>query len=179
MTSSSHTHHPAWQLLQTLLRCPSVTPQEAGTFAILTQILKAKGFTVQQQKFGDTSNLFACRLGKTHNLFHLMFLGHVDVVPPGLPELWDKPAFAGESMGDLLIGRGAVDMKGAIACFCTALDHLGTTHLDQLTLSIFLTSDEEGTGKNGVKKMIPWLQKMRALPFRLIFVVGEPTVLKK
>ena len=111
-----------------LLRCRSVTPAEGGAFRFSKATLKAAGFTVHRMTFkepgaDDVENLYA-RIGTAAP--HLMFAGHTDVVPPGDEKAWKHPPFGGEVAGDTLYGRGAVDMKGGIACAVAAvLDHLG------------------------------------------------------
>src|SRR5688572_11588566 len=101
-----------------LLRCPSVTPEEGGALSYLETMLKRAGFAVHRMTFSepgaaDVQNLYA-RIGTAAP--HLMFAGHTDVVPPGDPSAWSHGPFAGEIEGGVLYGRGAVDMKGAIAC---------------------------------------------------------------
>jgi len=110
-----------------LLRCRSVTPAEGGALKFLEATLKAAGFTVHRMTFkepgaDDVENLYAC-IGTASP--HLTFAGHTDVVPPGDEKAWKHPPFAGEVDGTELYGRGAVDMKGGIACAVAAvLDHL-------------------------------------------------------
>ncbi len=105
-----------------------MTPAEGGALAFLEKTLKAAGFTVHRMTFSepgtaDVENLYA-RIGTSAP--HLMFAGHTDVVPTGDEKRWSHPPFSGEVAGDLLFGRGAVDMKGGIACaVAAALDHLG------------------------------------------------------
>src|SRR5881398_3674119 len=113
-------------LARDLLRCPSVTPAEAGALGVIEGALKAAGFTVERVTFAEpgtapVENLYA-RIGATQP--HLVFAGHTDVVPPGDGAKWSHPPFAGEIADGALYGRGAVDMKGAIACALAAsLDH--------------------------------------------------------
>src|SRR3954467_3579711 len=114
-------------LTSELVRCPSVTPAEGGALAFLERTLKAAGFTVHRVTFqhpgvDDVENLYA-RIGTAAP--HLMFAGHTDVVPPGDEGAWAHPPFAGAIKDGMLYGRGAVDMKGGIACAIAAvLDHL-------------------------------------------------------
>jgi succinyl-diaminopimelate desuccinylase len=114
-------------LARDLLRCPSVTPAEGGALALIERVLKGAGFTVQRVTFAEpgtapVENLYA-RIGDASP--HLMFAGHTDVVPPGDDANWSHPPFAGEITDGTLYGRGAVDMKGAVACaMAAALDHL-------------------------------------------------------
>src|ERR1700733_2793039 len=110
-----------------LLRCPSMTPEDGGALAYLQDVLSKAGFDVHRMTFAEAStapieNLYA-RIGTEKP--NLVFAGHTDVVPPGDEAAWHHPPFAGEIAGDMLYGRGAVDMKGGIACFvAAALDHL-------------------------------------------------------
>src|ERR1700726_3407665 len=106
-----------------LIRCPSVTPAEGGALAYLGRVLEGAGFTVHRVKFSepdsaDVENLYA-RIGA--DAPHLVFAGHTDVVPPGEETRWRRPPFGGEIGDGELYGRGAVDMKGAIACAVAAV----------------------------------------------------------
>jgi succinyl-diaminopimelate desuccinylase len=146
-----------------LLRCPSVTPQEAGALSYLETALKRAGFATHRMTFAEpgtepVDNLYA-RIGKSAP--HLMFAGHTDVVPPG-EQPWSHPPFAGEVADNLLYGRGAVDMKGALACKLAAtLDHLaangGTPQkTGKGSISFLITGDEEGIAVNGTIKLLKW-----------------------
>ena len=110
-----------------LIRCPSVTPAEGGALTMIERMLKGAGFTVHRVTFEEAGtdpieNLYA-RIGTAAP--HLMLTGHTDVVPPGDEAKWSHPPFASEIAGGMLYGRGAVDMKGAIACkMAAALDYL-------------------------------------------------------
>ena len=114
-------------LARDLLRCPSVTPTEGGALALIERALQEAGFAVHRVTFEEpgtdpVENLYA-RIGDTAP--HLMFAGHTDVVPPGDEAKWTHPPFASQIADGMLYGRGAVDMKGAIACAVAAsLDHL-------------------------------------------------------
>src|SRR5471030_1239177 len=116
-------------LARDLLRCRSVTPAEGGALKFLEATLMAAGFTVHRMTFSelgadDVENLYA-RIGSAAP--HLMFAGHTDVVPPGDEKAWTHPPFSGEVADGELYGRGAVDMKGGIACAVAAvLDHLSS-----------------------------------------------------
>src|SRR5712691_8358801 len=115
-------------LARALLRCPSVTPADNGALGVIAEVLKQAGFDVHRMTFTDPTaepvmNLYA-RIGTQAP--HLCFAGHTDVVPPGDERNWTHPPFAAEVAEGALYGRGAVDMKGAIACAMAAsLDHLG------------------------------------------------------
>ncbi|HEX3709750.1 MAG TPA: succinyl-diaminopimelate desuccinylase [Pseudolabrys sp.] len=148
-----------------LVRCPSVTPAEGGALAFLERTLKAAGFTVHRMTFkeagtADVENLYA-RIGKASP--NLMFAGHTDVVPPGDETAWRHPPFAGATNGGLLYGRGAVDMKGGIACAIAAvLDHLAANggkpqKSGKGSISFLITGDEEGIAVNGTPKLLQWV----------------------
>ena len=143
-----------------LLRCRSVTPAEGGALKYLEGVLKAAGFAVHRMTFSepgadDVENLYA-RIGTAAP--HLMFAGHTDVVPPGDEKAWTHPPFAGEQAGGELYGRGAVDMKGGIACALAAvLDHLGGHGgKPKGSISFLITGDEEGIAVNGTPKLLAW-----------------------
>src|SRR3954469_10456203 len=119
----------ALSIARDLLRCPSVTPDEAGALGVLENVLKEAGFQVHRVTFSelgtaDVENLYA-RIGE--GAPHLTFAGHTDVVPPGEESAWSHGAFSGDVKDGFLYGRGAVDMKGGIACSVAAvLDHLAS-----------------------------------------------------
>jgi succinyl-diaminopimelate desuccinylase len=143
-----------------LLRCPSVTPAEGGALAYLAAILGAAGFAVHRMTFSepgaaDVENLYA-RIGT--GMPHLMFAGHTDVVPPGDPKSWSHDPFAGDIADGVLFGRGAVDMKGAIACKLAAtLDYLAANGgKPKGSISFLITGDEEGIAVNGTIKLLKW-----------------------
>jgi succinyl-diaminopimelate desuccinylase len=147
-------------LARDLLRCPSVTPAEGGALKFLEGVLKAAGFTVHRMTFtepgaDDVENLYA-RIGSAAP--HLMFAGHTDVVPPGDEKAWAHPPFAGAVDNGLLYGRGAVDMKGGIACALAAvLDHLAAHDgKPKGSISFLITGDEEGIAVNGTPKLLAW-----------------------
>ncbi len=147
-------------IAQDLLRCPSVTPAEGGALSLLEGVLKGAGFTVHRMTFSepgadDVENLYA-RIGS--GAPHLMFAGHTDVVPPGDPKSWSHAPFAGDIDGGVLYGRGAVDMKGAIACkLAAALDHLAAHGgKPKGSISFLITGDEEGVAVNGSPKLLKW-----------------------
>jgi len=152
-------------LTRELIRCPSVTPAEGGALAYLESVLKQAGFTVHRMMFSepgtdDVENLYA-RIGTQGP--HLTFAGHTDVVPPGDETTWQHPPFSGEVAGTQLYGRGAVDMKGGIACaVAAALNHLaangGTVRADGTgSISFLIAGDEEGIAVNGTLKLLHWL----------------------
>lgn len=164
-------------LAQALIRCPSVTPAEAGALSLLEEVLAPAGFTVHRMTFSepgtpDVENLYARFGGAGPNV---CFAGHTDVVPPGDEAQWTCPPFAAEIRDGVLYGRGAVDMKGAIACFvAAALRHLEKSG-GQLrgSISLLITGDEEGPSINGTAKVLDWL-KERGEQLDAC-VVGEPS----
>src|SRR5262245_26448286 len=147
-------------LARDLLRCPSVTPAEGGALALLEGVLKGAGFAVHRVTFAEpgtapVENLFA-RIGGEKP--HICFAGHTDVVPPGDAASWSHPPFGGDIAGDVLYGRGAVDMKGAVACALAAsLDHLAARGgKPKGSISLLITGDEEGIAVNGTVKLLQW-----------------------
>ncbi len=144
-----------------LVRCRSITPEEGGALSLLQALLAPAGFVVQRTTFAEpgtapVENLYA-RIGTDKP--NLMFAGHSDVVPPGDEAAWRHPPFAGAIAGDVLYGRGAADMKGAIACFvAAALDHLAANggKPKKGSISLLITGDEEGVAVNGTVKLLHW-----------------------
>ena len=160
-----------------LIRCPSVTPAEGGAIAYLADMLERAGFAVHRVTFcepgsADVENLYA-RIGS--GAPHLMFAGHTDVVPPGETAQWSHPPFGGTVVNGRLYGRGAVDMKGAIACFLAAArDHLDARGgKPSGSISFLITGDEEGIAVNGTIKLLKWAVE-RGEKFDHC-VLGEPT----
>jgi succinyl-diaminopimelate desuccinylase len=143
-----------------LLRCPSVTPAEGGALAYLDGVLTKAGFTVHRTTFAEPGtepieNLYA-RIGSAKP--NLVFAGHTDVVPVGNEASWKHAPFAGEIADGVLYGRGAVDMKGGIACFvAAALDHLADrSGKPKGSISLLITGDEESIAVNGTIKLLQW-----------------------
>ena len=164
------------EVLQALIRCPSVTPAEGGALTTLQAMLEPLGFAVHRMTASepgtpDIENLYA-RLGNEGP--HLMFAGHTDVVPVGKEADWSHPPFAGAIADGMLYGRGAVDMKGGIACFVTALARLiEQKGAPKGSVSLLITGDEEGPAVNGTVKLLEWAkQKGESWDACL---VGEPT----
>ncbi|HXF54205.1 MAG TPA: succinyl-diaminopimelate desuccinylase [Hyphomicrobiaceae bacterium] len=168
-------------LAQDLIRCPSVTPEEGGALTLMQSVLEAAGFACHRLKFSeagtpDVENLYA-RFGSGSP--HLCFAGHSDVVPPGDDAAWSHPPFAGDIVDGILYGRGAVDMKGAIACFtAAALGHLKERGRSAPgSISFLITGDEEGPSINGTAKVLKWLA---ARGERLdAAILGEPTSVER
>ena len=163
-------------LLRALIQCPSVTPAEGGALAFLQSVLLPMGFIVERPVFSedgtaDVENLYA-RLGKHSR--HLMFAGHTDVVPPGDAKAWKHAPFAAEIENGWLYGRGAVDMKGAIACFAAAVARYLEKHGRPAgSISFIITGDEEGPSINGTDKLLEWA-KARGERWDGA-IVGEPS----
>jgi succinyl-diaminopimelate desuccinylase len=164
-------------LAQALIRCESVTPDEAGALTLLQNVLEPAGFTCHRLVFSepgtpDVDNLYA-RLGNGRP--HLSFAGHTDVVPVGNEAAWTVPPFAGEVRDGNLYGRGAVDMKGCVAAFVAAV--LRYIHLynglPRGSLSFLITGDEEGPSINGTMKILDWLKARDEVVDACL--VGEPS----
>ncbi|HEY7972619.1 MAG TPA: succinyl-diaminopimelate desuccinylase [Xanthobacteraceae bacterium] len=143
-----------------LIRCPSVTPEEGGAIAYLQRVLSEAGFDVHrlmftQPGYDNLENLYA-RVGT--GAPHFVFAGHTDVVPPGEVSLWSYAPFAGEVSEEVLFGRGAVDMKGALACALAATFDYLSTHdgRPKGSISFLITGDEEGVAVNGTVKLLKW-----------------------
>jgi succinyl-diaminopimelate desuccinylase len=160
-----------------LIRCRSVTPQEGGALGYLQDLLGRAGFEVHRAVFAEpgtapVDNLFA-RIGAARP--NLLFAGHTDVVPPGNEGTWSHPPFAGEIAEDRLYGRGAVDMKGGIACFvAAALDYLAANGgKPKGSISFLITGDEESVAVNGTIKLLKWAAE-RGESFDHC-ILGEPS----
>ena len=171
----------ALSIARDLVRCPSVTPADAGALGVLETLLKANGFEVHRVTFGepgtaDIDNLYA-RIGTEPP--HITFAGHTDVVPPGDEAAWSHGAFSGEVKDGYLYGRGAVDMKGGIACSVAAVlqhlaDHGGKPRDDgKGSISFLITGDEEDISVNGTIKLLQWAEA-RGEKFDHC-VLGEPS----
>jgi succinyl-diaminopimelate desuccinylase len=161
-------------LAQALLRCASVTPADAGAQGLLADALAQLGFKVTRLRFGEIENLYA-RLGTEGP--HICFAGHTDVVPEGASD-WSAGPFAGEIRDDVLYGRGACDMKGAIAAFVAGVeDHLrGALSQDGApkgSISLLITGDEEGPAIDGTVRVLEWMREQGEIPD--FCIVGEPT----
>ena len=158
-------------LLKELISRESVTPEDAGCQALLTQRLEVLGFKAEQLDFEDTKNLWLKR-GTAKPLF--VFLGHTDVVPTGPLEQWDSPPFEPVIRDNRLYGRGAADMKGGIACFVTAVERFIAKYPEHDgAIAMMITSDEEGLATNGVVKVVEVLeQRNEKIDWCL---VGEPS----
>jgi succinyl-diaminopimelate desuccinylase len=165
------------ELAAQLIRRPSVTPKDEGTIPYLAGVLERLGFRCHVQEFTEPGtepvlNLYA-RIGTGGR--NLCFAGHTDVVPPGPLEAWSIAPFAGKIDGDTLHGRGAADMKGAIACFAVAAERFLAARGPAFggSISLLITGDEEGVSINGTRKVLDWLAKRGEKLDACI--VGEPT----
>ena len=144
-------------LAEALIRCPSVTPNDAGCQQIIRDRLTAIGFQCESMRFGEVDNLWA-RFGKNAPL--VVFAGHTDVVPPGPETDWTSPPFAPTIRDGYLYGRGAADMKSAIAAMIVAVETFIKAHPTfPGSIGFLITSDEEGPSINGTKKVMEELLK--------------------
>lgn len=157
-------------LAQSLIRCPSVTPADAGAQSVLAEALERLGFTVTRLRFGAIENLFA-RIGT--GAPHVCFAGHTDVVPAGATTTWRGDPFAADVRDGILYGRGACDMKGAIAAFVAAVSQHLEAGAPRGSISLLITGDEEGIATDGTVRVLPWMQTNGHIPD--FCVVGEPT----
>jgi succinyl-diaminopimelate desuccinylase len=161
---------------QALIRCPSITPEEGGALAYIAQVLGDAGFEVHRPTFSEpgtapVENLYA-RFGVGRP--YLLFAGHTDVVPPGNVQQWQHDPFSGVVEHGQLYGRGAVDMKGGIACMmAAALAYLDATPDFSCSIGFLITGDEEGPAVNGTIKLLQWAYE-RGERFDHC-ILGEPT----
>ena len=159
------------QLAMELIRRASVTPADEGCQELLIQHLAPLGFTVERLRFGEVDNIW---LRKGDQAPVLAFAGHTDVVPAGAPEQWDNPPFQPAVIDGLLYGRGAADMKGALAAMVGACEDFLSAHPDHRgSIAFLITSDEEGPARDGTVKVIEHLQA-RQEPIDWC-LVGEPS----
>ncbi|MDH3902762.1 MAG: succinyl-diaminopimelate desuccinylase [Xanthomonadales bacterium] len=163
------------KLTRALIELASVTPEDAGCQSLLAERLLPLGFDVEWMPFGNVSNvLFTHGQAVGHDEPSLWFLGHTDVVPPGPLEDWTSPPFKAEVRNGVLYGRGASDMKGAVAAMVTAAEDLVREHPSHRgQIGILLTSDEEGDAVDGVKRVAAVLRERNSAPS--FCVVGEPS----
>src|ERR1700761_9270275 len=171
----------ALSITRDLVRCPSVTPADAGALGVLEKLFKAAGFETHRVTFSeagtaDIDNLYA-RIGNTAP--HISFAGHTDVVPPGDEKAWTVGAFSGEVKDGFLYGRGTVDMKGGIACSAAAVLHYLGQHGGKPredgkgSISFLITGDEEDISVNGTIKLLQWAAARRERFDHC--VLGEPS----
>ncbi len=166
---------PVVSLLQGLIRCPSVTPKDAGALSVLQIYLEQAAFTCHRLVFTepgtpDIDNLFA-RFGTEAP--HICFAGHTDVVPAGDETIWMHPPFAAEIHDGQLYGRGATDMKGSVAAMAVAASDFIRTQTFKGSISLLITGDEEGPAINGTVKVLDWMKANGHTPDHCL--VGEPS----
>jgi len=158
------------ELAQALVRRPSVTPADAGAMEVVETALKTLGFDCRRMRFGEIENLYARRGGAGPNL---CFAGHTDVVPVGDAGAWREDPFAGRIVEDRLYGRGAVDMKGAVAAWIAAVSQVLARGEPAGALSLLITGDEEGPAVDGTRKVV---EALTAQGERIDHcLVGEPS----
>jgi succinyl-diaminopimelate desuccinylase len=162
-------HRDPVPLAQALIRCASVTPADAGAQSVLASALGQLGFTVTSLRYGEIDNLFA-RIGT--GAPHICFAGHTDVVPVGASN-WQADPFGGEVRNGILYGRGACDMKGAIAAFVAAVAQYLADGPLRGSISLLITGDEEGPAVDGTVRVLEWMQAHGQIPD--FCIVGEPT----
>ncbi|MBO6666579.1 succinyl-diaminopimelate desuccinylase [Parvibaculum sp.] len=166
------------EIAKELIRCPSVTPEDGGVLAVLERYLAPLGFTCERMRFSaegtpDVDNLYA-RYGSGSP--HFCFAGHTDVVPVGDEAAWTTDPFAAQVKDGRLYGRGAADMKSAVASFAAAAERLVRDGF-QGSISLLITGDEEGPGVNGTVKMLETLAARGETIDHCL--VGEPTSVEK
>jgi succinyl-diaminopimelate desuccinylase len=164
-------------LTRDLIRCRSITPQDDGALAVMENALSRLGFTCHRLPFSEPG------AAEVHNLLavigeagaHFCFAGHSDVVPPGNLEAWTVDPFGGMIIDGAVYGRGANDMKGALAAMVAAVArHLqGRGGKPLGRISLLITGDEEGLAINGTRKVLEWMAARDLVPDAC--VVGEPT----
>ncbi len=162
------------KLLEKLISCPSVTPNDAGAQEILAEALTKLGFSCYhlpfEDKTGSVPNLFA-RLGTEKP--HLCFAGHTDVVPPGNKAKWTYGPFNPTVKEGVMYGRGVSDMKGAVAAYVSAISKYLENNEPQGSISLLITGDEEDIAVNGTVRVLEWMQENNHIPD--VALVGEPT----
>ena len=170
MSDKNNLTHDPVTLARALIRRPSVTPEDAGALDVLQAALESMGFRCTRLPFEDIDNLYA-EIGA--GAPHFCFAGHTDVVPAGDADEWTSPPFDAAVKDGKLWGRGASDMKGAIAAFAGAAARAIKAGAVKGTLSLLITGDEEGKGVNGTVKMLEWLRDQNIKIDHCL--VGEPS----
>lgn len=159
------------QLTADLIRCPSVTPDEAGALRLLADLLGAAGFECHRVDRGGIPNLYARWGAKGARSFG--FNGHTDVVPPGNPASWTHPPFSGAEIDGWIWGRGATDMKSGVAAFVAAAIAFVTETPPDGAVILTITGDEEGAGRDGTRALLDWMDQNGE---RMdVCLVGEPS----
>ena len=162
----------AVKITSELIKKKTITPEDDGAIELLTDILSASNFSCREIHSGNVKNLFA-RWGPKNPEKTIGFNGHVDVVPPGDTALWEVDPFSGIIKDGEIIGRGAVDMKSAVAAFTAAAVEFVDGNKPNGSIVIAITGDEEGEAINGTKAILQWmLEQDERVPH---FIVGEPT----
>lgn len=159
------------EIVRALVRCPSVTPDDAGALGVVERALTPLGFVCTSLEYNGVKNLFA-RLGEGKP--HLCFAGHTDVVPPGDLSAWTYPPFEGRIENGCLYGRGVSDMKGGIGAFIAALSSfLEKNGRPEGSISLLITGDEEGEAVDGTRRVLAWMESNGHIPDACL--LGEPT----
>ena len=155
-----------------LIRCPSVTPREAGALGVLQTLLEGAGFACTRVDRGEVSNLFA-RWGDKGHKYSFGFNGHTDVVPIGDADAWSQDPFGGAVIDGVVWGRGATDMKSGVAAFAAAaVDFVRETPPDG-SIILTITGDEEGDAIDGTTALLDWMNEQGEA--MSVCLVGEPT----
>jgi len=162
------------KILEKLIMCESVTPNDAGCQDLISDFLQNIGFSIKSKKYGKVNNLIA-RYGLQDPVF--AFVGHTDVVPAGNKNDWKSNPFSLTNINEKLYGRGTADMKGSIACMMIAIENFINNNKNfKGSIMFILTSDEEGPAKDGIKKLI---EKNDLLNNQInMCLVGEPSSIK-
>ncbi len=171
MSQDNETLSATLNLACDLISRPSVSPVDGGCQEVMIERLQAIGFDIQRLPFADVDNFWAVKgdSGPT-----LCFAGHTDVVPTGKLEDWQQPPFEPTIADNILYGRGAADMKGALAAMVTACERFVEEHPDHTgRIAFLITSDEEGPAINGTVKVVEWLQEQNIIPEWCL--IGEPS----
>ncbi|MEG1654761.1 MAG: succinyl-diaminopimelate desuccinylase [Hafnia sp.] len=166
---------PVLELTQQLIKCRSVSPEDAGCQELLIERLQAIGFTIEDMTFGDTRNFWAYRGGNGPTL---AFAGHTDVVPSGDESKWTNPPYEPTLRDGMIYGRGAADMKGSLAAMVVAAERfIEANPHHQGRLAFLITSDEEASAVNGTVKVV---EKLIARQEKVEYcLVGEPSSTEK
>ena len=171
MTQNSETLSATLDLACELISRPSISPVDGGCQNVMIERLQALGFVIHRLPFADVDNFWAVKgeSGPT-----LCFAGHTDVVPTGKLEDWQQPPFEPLIADDILYGRGAADMKGALAAMVTACERFVAEQPNHTgRIAFLITSDEEGPAINGTVKVVDWLRQQNTIPDWC--VIGEPS----
>ncbi|VAW38566.1 N-succinyl-L,L-diaminopimelate desuccinylase [hydrothermal vent metagenome] len=164
---------PVIKLSQELIRQDSITPDDKGCQQLLASLLTAAGFQVEHKRFGKVDNLFAYHGKDSKNTTSLLFVGHTDVVPTGNLAAWKHLPFSATIEDGYLYGRGAADMKSAVAAFTLAMiNFVNNNPNHQGKIALMLTSDEEGVAVDGVQRMMPYIADKHSFDY---CIVGEPS----